>query len=139
MAKQRKNLTAYCIGESVPSFFNPFCNYRQVAGWIGKTKELEVELAREKKYDHWKSKCIRHGTAGDWSKIAPEVSGEIMNWTWRMGIGEVRKILVKIRPDILKSQLERYEASLARFVRTLEASKASISVAEANYARRNWI
>lgn len=107
------------------------------AGWIGKTKELEVELAKAKKVSITE-KVSASGTVQPVTevKIAPEVSGEIIELNVEDGdsvrLGEP---LVKIRPDILKSQLERNEASLSQVRANVEGSKAAISVAEANYAK----
>ncbi len=44
-------------------------------------------------------------------------------------------MLVKIRPDVLKSQLERNEASLSQQRANLEASKSALQVSEANFAK----
>ncbi|HLZ16021.1 MAG TPA: efflux RND transporter periplasmic adaptor subunit, partial [Cyclobacteriaceae bacterium] len=69
-------------------------------------------------------------------KIAPEVSGEIIELNVEDGDSvRLGKPLVKIRPDILKSQLERNEASLSQVRANVEGSKSAISVAEANYAK----
>jgi len=107
------------------------------AGWIGKTKELEVELAKAKKVSITE-KVSASGTVQPVTevKIAPEVSGEIIELNVEDGDSVKQgKPLVRIRPDILRSQLERNEASLSQVRANVEASKASISVAEANFAK----
>ena len=69
-------------------------------------------------------------------KIAPEVSGEIIELNVEDGdsvrLGEP---IVKIRPDIWLSQLERTEASLSQQRANLESSHASLSRSEAQYTR----
>src|SRR5882724_11026392 len=107
------------------------------AGWIGKSKEIEVEFAKAKKVSITE-KVSASGTVQPVTevKIAPEVSGEIIELNVEDGDSvKWGESLVKIRPDILKSQLERNEASLSQVRANVEASKASISVAEANYAK----
>ena len=138
MAKQKKKsnrLMYWGIGTLV--FLILFVIIGKSAGWIGKTKELEVELAKAKKVSITE-KVSASGTVQPVTevKIAPEVSGEIIELHVEDGDSvRLGELLVKIRPDILKSQLERYEASLSQVRANVEASKASISVAEANYAK----
>jgi HlyD family secretion protein len=106
-------------------------------GWIGKAKELEVELAKTKKVSITE-KVSASGTVQPVTevKIAPEVSGEIIELNVEDGDSvNLGEILVKIRPDILKSQLERTEAGLSQQEANVEASKASLSVAEANFTK----
>ncbi len=79
------------------------------AGLIGKTKELEVELAKAKKVSITE-KVSASGTVQPVTevKLAPEVSGEIIELNVEDGDSvRLGQSLVKIRPDILKSQLER--------------------------------
>jgi HlyD family secretion protein len=138
MAKQKKKsnrLMYWGIGTLV--FLILFVIVGKSAGWIGKTKELEVELAKAKKVSITE-KVSASGTVQPVTevKIAPEVSGEIIDLKVEDGdsvrLGEP---LVKIRPDIMRSQLEGSEASLSQQRANMEASKAAISVAEANYAK----
>lgn len=105
------------------------------AGWIGKPKDLEVELGKAKKVSITE-KVSASGTVQPVTevKIAPEVSGEIVALNVEDGdsvsLGEQ---LVKIRPDILISQLERSEAGLSQQEANVEASNASLLVAKANF------
>ncbi|TXI70209.1 MAG: efflux RND transporter periplasmic adaptor subunit, partial [Cyclobacteriaceae bacterium] len=69
-------------------------------------------------------------------KLAPEVSGEIIEL--RVEDGDSVKqgeVLVKIRPDIVISQLERSEAALSQQMANLESTKASLARAQATYTR----
>src|SRR6187549_1289591 len=70
-------------------------------GWIGKPKEIEVEIAKAKRVTITE-KVSASGTVQPVTevKIAPEVSGEIVDLLIEEG-DSVRKgtTLVKIRPD----------------------------------------
>lgn len=69
-------------------------------------------------------------------KLAPEVSGEIIEL--RVEDGDSVKqgsVLVKIRPDIVISQLERSEAALSQQMANLESTKASLARAQATFTR----
>jgi len=107
------------------------------AGWVGKPKELEVELANAKRVTIVE-KVSASGTVQPVTevKLAPEVSGEIIDLLIEEG-DSVRKgqTLVKIRPDTWQSQLERAEAGLSQQRANLEQSKASLSRAEATLIR----
>lgn len=106
-------------------------------GWIGKGKEIEVELAKAKTTSITE-KVSASGTVQPVTevKLAPEVSGEIIELNVEDGdsvrLGEV---LVKIRPDVWLSQLERSEATLNQQKANVESAKASLSRSEATYIR----
>lgn len=107
------------------------------AGWIGKTKEMEVELAKAKKVSITE-KVSASGTVQPVTevKLAPEVSGEIIELNVEDGDSvKLGEPLVKIRPDILKSQLERSEAAYMQQTANVESSKGSLSVAQANLTK----
>ena len=107
------------------------------AGWIGKPKELEVEIAKAKKVTIIE-KVSASGTVQPVTevKIAPEVSGEIIDLLIEEG-DSVKKgeILVKIRPDTWESQLERAEASLSQQRANLEQSKSNLLRTQATFTR----
>ncbi len=106
-------------------------------GWIGKTKELEVELAKAKKVSITE-KVSASGTVQPVTevKIAPEVSGELIELNVEDGDSvRLGQQLVKIRPDVLRSQLERNEASLSQQRANVESSKSALLVAEANFTK----
>ncbi len=106
-------------------------------GWVGKSKELEVELAKARKVSIIE-KVSASGTVQPVIevKLAPEVSGEIIELNVEDG-DSVRagEILVKIRPDIWMSQLERQEASLSQMKANAVSSQASLSGSRATYIR----
>lgn len=100
------------------------------AGVIGKPSELEVELAKSKRVTIVE-KVSASGTVQPVIevKIAPEVSGEIIELHVEDGDSVPQgKLLVKIRPDIWLSQLERSEAALNQ-------QKANVLSADAGFSR----
>lgn len=106
-------------------------------GWIGKPKEIEVELAKVKRVTIVE-KVSASGTVQPVTevKIAPEVSGEIIQLMIEEGDSvKLGNPLVKIRPDTWQSQLERAEASLSQQRANLEQSKASLLRAQATLIR----
>jgi HlyD family secretion protein len=107
------------------------------AGWIGKPKELEVELAKAGRKTIVE-KVSASGTVQPVTevKIAPEVSGEIIDLLIEEGDSVAKgQSLVKIRPDTWQSQLERAEAGLSQQRANLEQSKSNLSRAEATLIR----
>ncbi len=107
------------------------------AGWIGKSKEMEVEFTKSKKVSITE-KVSASGTVQPVIevKLAPEVSGEIIDLKVQDGDSvKLGDVLVKIRPDVWVSQLERSEASLSQQKANLESSRASLARAEATFTR----
>ncbi len=106
-------------------------------GWIGKSKDIEVEFAKAKKVAITE-KVSASGTVQPVTevKLAPEVSGEIIELNVEDG-DSVRagEILVKIRPDVWVSQLERTEASLSQMKANAVSSEAALSGSKATYIR----
>lgn len=106
-------------------------------GWIGKPKEMEVELAKSKRATIVE-KVSASGTVQPVTevKIAPEVSGEIRELLIEEGDSVNRgRLMVKIRPDTWVSQFERAEASLNQQKANMVSAEASLSRAEATYTR----
>jgi HlyD family secretion protein len=106
-------------------------------GWIGKPKEIEVELAKAKRVTIVE-KVSASGTVQPVTevKIAPEVSGEIIDLLIEEGDSVVKgKTLVRIRPDILASQLQRAEAGLGQQNANLEQSKSNLMRSQATLIR----
>lgn len=138
MAKQKKKsnkLVYYLIGGLIVVIL--FLVVGKSQGWIGKSKEIEVELVKAKKVSITE-KVSASGTVQPVTevKLAPEVSGEIIELNVEDG-DSVRsgQVLVKIRPETWLSQLERSEAALNQQRANVESSKASLSRAEANFTR----
>ncbi|MCK6618802.1 MAG: efflux RND transporter periplasmic adaptor subunit [Cyclobacteriaceae bacterium] len=138
MAKQKKKsnkLLYVLIGAVV--FLLLFIIIGRSAGWIGKPKDLEVELAKAGRTTIVE-KVSASGTVQPVTevKLAPEVSGEIRELLVEDGDSVSRgKLLVKIRPDTWLSQLERAEASLNQQRANLVSAEASLARAEATYTR----
>jgi HlyD family secretion protein len=138
MAKQKKksNALIYWLIGAVVVLLIVIIVGRQ-AGWIGKPKEMEVELAKAKRVTIIE-KVSASGTVQPVTevKIAPEVSGEIIDLLIEEG-DSVRRgtTLVKIRPDTWQSQVERAEASLSQQRANLEQARASLSRAKATLIR----
>jgi HlyD family secretion protein len=138
MAKQTKKsnkLVYWLIG--VVGALLIFVLVGKSAGWIGKPKEIEVELAKAKRATIVE-KVSASGTVQPVTevKIAPEVSGEIIELVIAEG-DSVKKgqTLVKIRPDTWQSQLERAEAGLSQQRANLEQSQASLERSRATFTR----
>jgi HlyD family secretion protein len=138
MAQQKRKsnkLVYWLIGAVVFLLLIVFIGRSQ--GWIGKPKELEVELAKTKRATIVE-KVSASGTVQPVTevKIAPEVSGEIRELLVEEG-DSVKKgvLMVKIRPDTWLSQLERAEASLNQQRANVVSSEANLSRAEATFTR----
>lgn len=138
MAKQKKKSNAviyWLIGAVVVLLILVVVG--RSMGWIGKPKEMEVELAKAKRVTIVE-KVSASGTVQPVTevKIAPEVSGEIIDLLIEEG-DSVKNgtMLVKIRPDTWQSQLERAEAGLSQQRANLEQSKASLSRSKATLIR----
>lgn len=138
MAKQTRKsnkMIYWLIGAVI--FLTIFIIVGKSAGWIGKPKETEVELAKVKR-TMIVEKVSASGTVQPVTevKIAPEVSGEIIDLLIVEGDSVTKgKSLVKIRPDTWQSQLERAEAGLSQQRANLEQSKSSLSRTEATLIR----
>ena len=138
MAKQRQksNKLIYWLIGAVAALLI-FIMVGRSAGWIGKPKELEVELAKAKRVTIIE-KVSASGTVQPVTevKIAPEVSGEIIDLLIEEG-DSVKQgaTLVKIRPDTWQSQLERAEAGLSQQRANLEQSKSNLLRTQATFAR----
>src|SRR5688572_5736454 len=138
MAKQKKksNALIYWLIGAVVVLLIVIIVGRQ-AGWIGKPKEIEVELAKAKRVTIIE-KVSASGTVQPVTevKIAPEVSGEIIELLIEEGDSvRLGTTLVKIRPDTWLSQVERAEASLSQQRANLEQARASLSRAKATLIR----
>ena len=138
MAKQkRKSNRLLYIGITALVVIIIFLIVGKSMGWIGKPRDLEVELAKTKRVSITE-KVSASGTVQPVTevKIAPEVSGEIIELTVEDGDAVTQgKPLVKIRPDVLISQLERYEASLSQMRANEQSSKSALLGSQATFAK----
>src|SRR5690606_16886148 len=107
------------------------------AGWIGKPRQIEVETAVVKRASIVE-KVSASGTVQPVTevKIAPEVSGEIIDLLVEEGDSVSRgQLLVRIRPDVWESQLQRARASLSQQRANLAQAEASLNAARAAFIR----
>ena len=138
MAQQKRKsnkMIYWLIGAVV--FLIIFLFAAKSMGWIGKPKEIEVELAKAKRVTIVE-KVSASGTVQPVTevKIAPEVSGEIIELLIEEGDSVVKgRTLVRIRPDILASQLQRAEAGLGQQSANLEQSKSNLLRSQATLIR----
>lgn len=138
MAKQKQKsnkLIYWLIGATL--IIALFLIVGKSAGWIGKPKEIEVELAKVKRVTIVE-KVSASGTVQPVTevKLAPEVSGEIRELLVEEG-DSVKKgqLLVKIRQDTWLSQEERAEAALNQQRANEVSAEAALARAEATYTR----
>ena len=107
------------------------------AGFIGKPNEIEVELAKAKRVTI-EEKVSASGTVQSVIevKIAPEVSGEVIELNVEDGDSvSLGKLLVRIRPDLWLSQLERSEAALNQQKANELSADAGLSRSKATFIR----
>ncbi|MDN4166657.1 efflux RND transporter periplasmic adaptor subunit [Cytophagales bacterium LB-30] len=107
------------------------------AGWIGKPKQLEVELGSTKRVDITE-KVSASGTVQPVTevKISPDVSGEIMELTVEEGDSVSKgEFLIRIRPDNYESALSRVQANLNQQSANYADAKARLSSSEAQLVR----
>ena len=106
-------------------------------GWVGKSKEIEVNLSEAKKV----TIVEKVGASGMVQpeieiKLSPDVSGEIIELNVEEGDSVAYgDLLVKIRPDNLESALERTKAALNQQKANLANAKAAYASSQANYDR----
>ncbi len=106
-------------------------------GWVGKTKETEVNMAEAKKVEIVEKVSATGAVQPEIEiKLSPDVSGEIIELNVEEGDSvKFGTLLVKIRPDNLESALKRTKASLNQQKANLANAKASLSKAEATFKR----
>ena len=134
--KQKSNKLIYWLIGALLAII-AFLVIGKSAGWIGKPKEIEVELAKVKRVSIVE-KVSASGTVQPVTevKIAPEVSGEIIDLLVNEGDAVKRgQLLVKIRPDTWESQLERAQASLSQQRANLAQSEANLNASKAQFIR----
>jgi len=108
------------------------------AGFIGKSKEIEVDLA-EAKEGVIVEKVSASGTVRPVYevKLSPDVSGEIIELNVQEGDSVIAgDLLVKIRPDLFVNALERADANYNQMQANLASSKANLARAQATFENR---
>jgi HlyD family secretion protein len=138
MAKQKtksNKIVYYLIGGVVVVIL--FLVVGKSMGLIVKSKDIEVELAKAGRTSIVE-KVSASGTVQPVIevKIAPEVSGEIIELHVEDGDSvKAGEVLVKIRPDVWLSQLERTEAGLSQQRANSVSAQAALSASRAQYIR----
>jgi HlyD family secretion protein len=137
MAKKRKSNKAIYILLGLVVALVVFIIIGKSAGFIGKTKEIEVEVNKAKS-----EKIIDKVSASGMIqpvyevKISPDVSGEIIDLNIEEGDSVKRgDLLIKIRPDIYQSALEQRKATLNQQIANMADARARASRAKAQLVR----
>jgi len=137
MAKKKKSNKVLYILVGLVVLLVVFAIIGKSAGWIGKTKEIEVEVSDAKK-----ERIVETVSASGMIqpvyevKISPDVPGEIIELNVEEGDSVVRdQVLLKIRPDIYQSSLERVKANLNQQKANLADARARVARAEAQLIR----
>jgi HlyD family secretion protein len=137
MAKKKKSNKVLYILIGLVVILVIFAIIGKSAGWIGKAKEIEVEIAEAKT-----ERIIETVSASGMIqpvyevKISPDVPGEIIKLNIEEGDSVVRNtILLKIRPDIYQSSLERAKANLNQQKANLAEAKSRVARTEAQLIR----
>jgi len=139
MAKKKSNKLLYIL-ISVAVLLVIVAIAGKKAGWIGKQKEIEVELA---KVSHQTiiEKVSASGTVEPVTEVrlAPDVSGEIIELFVEEGDSVYAgQPLLKLRPDNYVSVVERTNASLNQQRANLADAKARLARAEATHVRNEF-
>ena len=137
MAKKKKSNKVLYILLGLVVLLVVFAIVGKSAGWIGKAKEIEVEVAEAKN-----ERIVETVSASGMIlpvyevKISPDVPGEIIELNVEEGDSVVRdQVLIRLRPDIYKSALERAKANLNQQKANLADARARKARAEAQLIR----
>ena len=137
MAKKKKSNKVLYILVGLVVLLVVFAIIGKSAGWIGKTKEIEVEVTEAKT-----ERIVETVSASGMIqpvyevKISPDVPGEIIELNVEEGDSVMRgQLLIKLKPDIYESALERVQANLNQQKANLADASARVARAEAQKIR----
>jgi len=137
MAKQKKSNKVLYILVGLVVVLVVFAIIGKSAGWIGKTKEIEVEVTEAKS-----NRIVETVSASGMIqpvyevKISPDVPGEIIELNIEEGDSVQRgELLIKLKPDIYESALERVQANLNQQKANLADASARVARAQAQLIR----
>lgn len=139
MAKKKSNKLLYILIVSVVLLII-IAVIGKKAGWIGKQKEIEVELGKVDK-ETIIEKVSASGTVQPVTevKLSPDVSGEIIELNIEEGDSVTQgEELLKLRPDNYISVLERTKANLNQQKANLADAKARLARSQAQYDRAKY-
>jgi HlyD family secretion protein len=139
MAKKKSNKLLYIL-ISVAVLLVIFAVVGKKAGWIGKQKEIEVDLAKvEKKTIVEKVSASGMVQPVTEVRLSPDVSGEIIElWIEEGDSVYMGQPLVKLRPDNYLSIVESTEANLNQQKANLADAKARLARARATFERSKY-
>lgn len=137
MAKKQKSnkWLYYLIGGVVLLLVFVFVG--KSAGWIGKTKSIEVELTDVKRVSITE-KVSASGMVQPVIEVnlSPEVSGELIELNVQEGDAvKEGDVLAKVRPDNFVAAVEQSRASLNQQKANLASAKASLARSQATFTR----
>jgi len=137
MAKQKKSNKVLYILVGLVVVLVVFAIIGKSAGWIGKTKEIEVEVTEAKS-----NRIVETVSASGMIqpvyevKISPDVPGEIIELPVRDGDSiEKGDLLVRVNPDTLEAQVKQQEAALAATRAASAQQRAEMLQAELDLER----
>lgn len=137
MAKKKKSNKVLYILVGLVVVLVVFAIIGKSAGWIGKTKEIEVELTEASK-----KRIVETVSASGMIqpvyevKISPDVPGEIIELNVEEGDSVQRgELLIRLKPDIYESALERVQANLNQQKANLADASARVARAQAQLIR----
>jgi HlyD family secretion protein len=139
MAKKKSNKLLYIL-ISVAVLLVIFAVVGKKAGWIGKQKEIEVDLGKvEKKTIVEKVSASGMVQPVTEVRLSPDVSGEIIElWIEEGDSVYMGQPLVKLRPDNYLSIVESAEANLNQQKANLADAKARLARARATFERSRY-
>lgn len=135
---KRNNNRPYIIGGIALLALIVFVAIARRQGWIGSEKASEVILTKVKRTDIIEKISASGKVQPETEvKISPLVSGEVIDVLVKEGDSvTVGQVLVKIKPDNLRSVLDRVEANLNAQRANLAQAKARVEQAKAQLIRR---
>jgi HlyD family secretion protein len=139
MAKKKTNKLLYILIGAIVILVI-FAAIGKKAGWIGKQKEIEVELAKAG-METIVEKVSASGTVQPVTEVilSPDVSGEIIELWIEEGDSVTQgQQLLKLRPDNYISTVDRMRANLNQMKANLADAKARKARAQAQYDRSSY-
>lgn len=136
MAKKKSNRLLFIL-LGVVVLLVVFAVIGKQAGWLGKEKPTEVELAKVKRVDIVEKVSASGKVQPEVEvKISPDVPGEIIELNVQEGDSVVKgQLLIKIRPDNYISAVDRARASVNNSKASLAQANVQVSRAKVQLSR----
>jgi HlyD family secretion protein len=137
MAKQKKSNRLLIILGVTAALLIAAALIAKKAGWIGKEKPVEVEMAKVKRTEIIEKVSASGKIQPEVEvKISPDVSGEIIELYVAEGDSVTQgKLLLKIRPDNYISAVDRAQANVNNNRASLAQTRARLSQAKVQLER----